>query len=40
MCKVCGCTPCRCGRPIENRVCAGCKKPYDDCDCKPMKKKK
>jgi hypothetical protein len=34
MCKTCGCTPCKCGRPIENGVCSGCGKPYDDCDCK------
>jgi len=33
MCKVCGCTPCKCGRDIVNAVCAGCKKPYDDCTC-------
>lgn len=33
MCKVCGCRACKCGRKIVNRVCEGCNKPYDKCDC-------
>ena len=37
MCKVCGCTPCKCGRLIINRVCEGCGKPYDLCTCEPKK---
>lgn len=36
MCKTCGCTPCKCGRKIVNKVCEGCGKPYDDCTCKKL----
>jgi hypothetical protein len=39
MCKTCGCTPCKCGRPIEKGVCSGCGKPYDDCSCGKKGKK-
>ena len=39
MCQTCGCSPCKkCGKPIENKVCSGCKKPADKCTCKPAKK--
>ena len=34
MCQSCGCTPCeKCGRPIEDGVCAGCGKPPSECTC-------
>lgn len=33
MCKVCGCTVCKCGKEIEKGVCSGCNKKYDDCTC-------
>ena len=35
MCDTCGCTPCKkCGKPIKNGVCVGCKKKADECVCK------
>ena len=37
MCKSCGCMRCKCGRRIVNGVCEGCGKPYEACDCKPVK---
>lgn len=36
MCKSCGCSPCKCGRKIVNKVCSGCGKKYNDCDCKEI----
>ena len=33
MCKICGCTPCKCGADIVNGVCEECGKAYDDCAC-------
>jgi hypothetical protein len=39
MCQTCGCSPCKkCGKPIENKVCSGCKKPADKCSCKAARK--
>jgi hypothetical protein len=40
MCKTCGCRPCRCGREIKDKVCQGCGKPYDECDCEKKEKEK
>jgi hypothetical protein len=34
MCKVCGCTPCKCGKKIVNGKCEGCGKELDKCTCK------
>ena len=39
MCKVCGCTACRCGRKIINKVCAGCGQSYNNCTCEKISKK-
>jgi hypothetical protein len=37
MCQTCGCSPCKaCGRPIEEKVCSGCRKPATKCSCKPL----
>ncbi|MEN6384245.1 MAG: hypothetical protein ABFD79_03510 [Phycisphaerales bacterium] len=41
MCQTCGCSPCKkCGMPIENGVCSGCKKKSSECICKKGDKKK
>ncbi len=38
MCQSCGCSPCeKCGMPIEDGVCSGCKNKASECTCKDKK---